>query len=304
MPFQLYQKQTPAVLPDFSPNDKINNAALYLPSDSLADAVNVALSVGQPLLLTGEPGTGKTQLAYHVAHQFDLGLPLVFNAQTTSTANDLFYKYDALGHFQYNQNHEIALSSEEIEARFIHFNALGEAIRRQKRLVVLIDEIDKAPRDFPNDLLASIENLCFVIPELSNKEFKAAKNLRPIIILTSNSEKNLPDAFLRRVVYFHIPFPTPEDLLTILSTKTDTISETDLKAAINYFQMVRDLKMKKMPATSELIYWVILLEQIGFPVSKLTSGNLSSSEKAQLNMSFSVLAKNKEDLEMLKSITN
>ena len=301
MTFQLYQKQEQSVLPDFYQNDKINNPALYLPSDALVDAVNVALALGQPLLLTGEPGTGKTQLAYHVAHQFNLGKPLIFNAQTSSTATDLFYKYDALGHFQYNQNNKEPLSLSELEKKFINFNALGEAIRQQKRLVVLIDEIDKAPRDFPNDLLFNIENLSFKIPELGNKVFEAANNLRPIIVMTSNSEKNLPDSFLRRVAYFHIPFPTPEDLLTILSTKTDGLSEADLKSSITYFQMVRDMKMKKAPSTSELIYWVVLLQQLGFPFSKLNSGNFSVAERNQLQMSFAVLAKNKEDLEMLKN---
>ncbi len=300
MPFQIYNKKEQAVLPTFSPNEKINDAALYLPSDDLVDAVNVALNLGQPLLLTGEPGTGKTQLAFHIAHQFNLDVPLVFNAQTSSVANDLFYKYDALGHFQYNQNHNVPLTIDELEAKFIHFNALGEAIRRQNRLVVLIDEIDKAPRDFPNDLLASIENLSFKIPELNNKTFTATKNLRPIIVLTSNSEKNLPDAFLRRIVYFHIPFPSPQDLLAILSKKTDGLSDSDLNAAINYFNGIRDLKLKKTPATSELIYWIILLQQIGFPLAKLNGGSLTTDEQATLNMSFSVLAKNKEDLELLK----
>lgn len=301
MPFQLYKKQEQCALLDFYRNDKINNPALYLPSDDLVDAVNVALALGQPLLLTGEPGTGKTQLAYHVSHQFDLGKPLIFNAQTSSVATDLFYKYDALGHFQYNQNNKEPLTLNELEKRFINFNALGEAIRQQKRLVVLIDEIDKAPRDFTNDLLFNIENLSFKIPELDNKEYASADNLRPIIIMTSNSEKNLPDAFLRRIAYFHIPFPTPEDLLTILSRKTDGLSEVDLKSAIAYFQSVRDMKLKKAPATSELIYWVVLLQQLLFPFSKLNSGKFSEQERSQLQMSYAVLAKNKEDLETLKN---
>ena len=301
MPFQLYQKQEQSILPDFYQNDKINNPALYLPSDALVDAVNVALAIGQPLLLTGDPGTGKTQLAYHVAHQFNLNKPLIFNAQTSSVATDLFYKYDALAHFQYNQNNKEPLSTNEIEKRFINFNALGEAIRQQKRLVVLIDEIDKAPRDFPNDLLFNIENLSFKIPELDNKVFEATKNVRPIIVLTSNSEKNLPDAFLRRVAYFHIPFPSPEDLLIILSKKMDGLSDTELKSAVAYFQTVRDMKLKKAPATSELIYWVVLLQQLGFPFSKLNTGNLSASERNQLQMSYAVLAKNKEDLDVLKN---
>ena len=106
MSFSIYKKDGQAALPDFQANAKLNDPALYIPSDALVDAVNVALSLGQPLLLTGEPGTGKTQLAYHIAQYFQLKEPLVFNAQTTSTATDLFYKYDALGHFQYNQNNK------------------------------------------------------------------------------------------------------------------------------------------------------------------------------------------------------
>ncbi|MEM6699885.1 MAG: MoxR family ATPase, partial [Bacteroidota bacterium] len=206
MNLELYQKEGTAQLPDFSVNENLNNPVLYTPSDALKSAVNVALALGQPLLVTGEPGTGKTQLAYHVAHFFGLGGPLIFNAQTTSVANNLFYNYDALGHFQYNQNHREALSTEELEKKFIHYNALGEAIRRNKRMVVLIDEIDKAPRDLPNDLLFAIESLSFRVSEI-NKSFQASTTKRPIIIITSNSEKNLPDAFMRRVVYHHIKFP-------------------------------------------------------------------------------------------------
>ena len=148
MNFNLYGNGEKGTLEAFVPNDNINNPALYIPSQGLKDAVNVALALGQPMLLTGEPGTGKTQLAFHVAHFFGLGDPLIFNAQTSSTATDLFYRYDALAHFQYNQNSAIPLSIKELEDRFVHFNALGEAIKQQKRVVVLIDEIDKAAR-FP-----------------------------------------------------------------------------------------------------------------------------------------------------------
>ena len=298
MSFKIYGKSGQSALPDFQNNPKLNDPALYIPSDALIDAVNVALSLGQPLLLTGEPGTGKTQLAYHIAHYFGLGSPLVFTAQTSSTAMDLFYKYDALGHFQYNQNSKDPLSIEALEDRFIRYNALGEAIRTQKRAVVLIDEIDKAPRDLPNDVLFAIEKLKFRVPEL-DKSYESIPNLRPIIILTSNSEKNLPDAFLRRVIYYHIPFPSAEDLLKILNSKTTGIPEADMAKAIAHFSEIRDMKLKKSPATAELIFWVLLLQNIGFPMSKI-GGTMSDSEKEMLRMSYSVLAKNKEDLMSLK----
>lgn len=298
MSFKIYGKTGQSALPEFQSNPKLNDPALYIPSDALVDAVNVALTLGQPLLLTGEPGTGKTQLAYHIAHYFGLGSPLVFTAQTSSTAMDLFYKYDALGHFQFNQNSKDPLSIEELENRFIRYNALGEAIRTQKRAVVLIDEIDKAPRDLPNDVLFAIEKLKFRVPEL-DKSYESIPNLRPIIVLTSNSEKNLPDAFLRRVIYYHIPFPTPEDLLKILNTKTEGIPQTDLEKAIAHFSDIRDMKLKKSPATAELIFWVLLLQKVGFPMSKL-GGTLTVAEKESLKLSYSVLAKNKEDLQSLK----
>ncbi len=300
MNFNLYGNGETGKLDAFTPNENINNPALYMPSQGLKDAVNVALALGQPLLLTGEPGTGKTQLAYHVAHFFGLGELLIFNAQTSSTATDLFYRYDALAHFQHNQNSPTPLSISELESRFVHFNALGEAIKQQKRVVVLIDEIDKAPRDFPNDLLAAIEKLSFKVPELNNAEFKSNASARPIIILTSNSEKNLPDAFLRRVIYFHIDFPEKTELARILMAKTG-LSAEKADALVGHFQKTRDLSLKKKPATAELIAWAVLLSSLGFPIEKLV-GNLSESERKQLQLSYSVLAKTQDDLKALKEI--
>ena len=287
-------------------NDNLNKPSLYFPSDGLKAAVNVALALGQPLLLTGEPGTGKTQLAHHVAHFFGLNEPLVFNAQTTSTATDLFYRYDALAHFQFSQNAKVdPLSMSpalrlELVRPFVHFNALGEAIKEKKRVVVLIDEIDKAPRDFPNDLLAAIEKLSFKVPEFNNEEFKSDPSARPIIILTSNSEKNLPDAFLRRVIYFHIDFPEKAELIRILTQKTG-ISNAQSTALVTHFQKIRDLSLKKKPATAELLAWAVLLTSIGFPVDKL-GGALTDSETVQLHTSYSILAKTQEDLKALKTV--
>lgn len=314
----MYAKTGKGKLPTWQKDENQNNPSLYLPSDGLVDAVNIALTLGQPLMLTGEPGTGKTQLAFHIAHFFGLGKPLRFNSQTTSTATDLFYTYDALGHFQYNQNSDVILNDAALEQKFIRYNALGAAIIANEQKVVLIDEIDKAPRDLPNNVLAAIEDLEFSVPQI-NQVYKADKTKRPIIIITSNSEKNLPDAFLRRVVYFHIDFPDTDILLNILALKSlnfddlkgksdseiDKIKaneQTKLEPLVAHFESIRNgLKLKKQPATAELIFWMQFLKKSNFEVSKLADVNsLSDKEKSILLTSYSVLAKNKDDLELLK----
>lgn len=296
--FNIYSRNAQGILPIIAPNDKLTDPKLYVPSEGLMAAVNVALHLNQPLLLTGEPGTGKTQLAYHLAHYFGLDKPFVFNAQTTSQAKDLFYRYDALAHFQYAQTQKDPLSKEVVEARFIHYNGLGEAIKADKKAVVLLDEIDKAPRDFPNDILAAIEDLEFSVPE-SEKAYKAKPENRPIIIMTSNSEKNLPDAFLRRVVYYNILFPAKTELLQIVSSKVDGYDAKALEALIAHFEEIRSgktVKMRKNPATAELINWVALLKKGNFPAAKINEPeDLSRSERTFLLQSYSVLAKNRDD---------
>src|SRR5262249_10966729 len=176
-------------------------------------AGKVALMLQEPLLLTGEPGTGKTQLAFSVAWQLGLDSPLIFETKSTSVSRDLFYNFDNLRRFQAAQ-----VPSESLDPKaYISFKALGLAIlytlpaaelseivstgashHEPRRSVVLIDEVDKAPRDFPNDILNELEHLYFRVPEMGNRIVRADPALRPIVVITSNSEKGLPDAFLRR----------------------------------------------------------------------------------------------------------
>ncbi|MEP7342191.1 MAG: MoxR family ATPase [Acidobacteriota bacterium] len=260
----------------------------YRPDEGLINAVNVALLLEQPLLVTGEPGTGKTQLAYSLAWELGLSPPLAYETKSTSTARDLFYNYDAIRHFRASQSHqENADKGEESALSFITWNALGEAVLRSQprakvekwitsgfdhqgecRSVVLIDEIDKAPRDFPNDLLNEVEQLFFRVPELGNEQIFADPDNRPLLVLTSNSEKNLPDAFLRRCAYYHIKFPERQDLAKIVYKRVRGFagSETPLlKDALDLFGLLRDEKKRhweKQPATAELIGWLTVLREL------------------------------------------
>lgn len=272
---QRSEQDGPVELPS-SPAKRHNRPDGYLADQGLIDAVNISLHLGQPLLLTGQPGTGKTQLAYSVAWELGYDAPLKFETKSTSIARDICYTYDALSHLQ--ASHAGAATN---TLDYIRWNAFGEAVLRandpddvadlrgaasehqeKRRSVVLIDEIDKAPRDFPNDLLNEVDGMYFRIPELGNRRVEAA--LRPVLVLTSNSEKNLPEAFLRRCVFYHIPFPSQERLEQIVQRRLGEriVSEPALLSdAFELFEVLREPLngLVKRPATSELLSWLHVL---------------------------------------------
>ncbi|RMG26055.1 MAG: MoxR family ATPase [Bacteroidetes bacterium] len=295
----------------------------YLLSPELVSAVKVSLSLGQPLFLTGEPGTGKTLLAYKIAHHFRLAndegkyQPFVFNTKTTSTAQDLFYTYDAVRHFRDANIRRTEGGPLPKTVDYIELQALGKAIAltnpevlrdeliaknmvgEARASVVLIDEIDKAPTDFPNDILYEIENMAFEIREIG-KKIRAGDDFRPVVVMTSNSEKNLPDAFLRRCVFYHIPFPDKTQLIRIVQTHLGSDSPYTDERLIDHFLDVREAVKKKKPATAELIGWLRMLEMENFFSKDLNFRRLTNDEKRLLRFSYSVLAKNKDDLAILE----
>ena len=296
----------------------------YLLTEKLKNAVEVAITLGQPLLVTGEPGTGKTQLSYKVAYDLSRNnpdfyeKPFVFNTKTTSTATDLFYLYDAIRHFHDANIRKTTGEKIPNVSNYIKMQALGKAIalsnekeieRKEfiqtsaagpKSSVVLIDEIDKAPRDFPNDILDEIEKFQFEIKEAGNYKIIKGENQRIIVIITSNSEKNLPDAFLRRCVFYHIPFPGKEELFKIVQSHLEEDSKYASDELIERFQKIREILTKKKPATAELIAWLKILELENFMIDgKVDLDNLTPGQKDILMSSYSVLAKTWEDLEAL-----
>ncbi|HLC14898.1 MAG TPA: MoxR family ATPase [Thermodesulfovibrionia bacterium] len=297
-------------LPEYEPFQWQDRHECYKASPGLRKAVNVALALGQPLLITGEPGTGKTQLASSIA--WELNLPLLpFHTKTTSTAVDLFYQYDALRRFQ-----DVHLNEPKKDfEHYINCKAMGNAvlltdtsdlatrllspryrnISRPVRSVVLIDEIDKAPRDLPNDVLNEIEEMAFTIKEQTDwPTFRAAPQYRPIVVMTSNSEKDLPDAFLRRCVYFHIEFPDAQTLKDIVNCRFK-VDSAMLDGAVTRFEAIRRLpQLKKKPATAEFLAWLSFLSALNVDINRPKNNQLSHIET-----SCSVLAKNNDDLKKI-----
>jgi len=289
---------------------RLNLPSGYWQDFGLRDAVNGALLPGQPLLVTGEPGTGKTQLAYSVAWELGFDPPLKFETKSTSTAHDLFYTYDTLTRFHAAQTGEGSQSGLD----YITYNALGLAIIRAnekarvkpwlpegfdhggcRQSVVLIDEIDKAPRDFPNDMLNELEEMYFKILELGNVKIAADESMRPIVIITSNSEKHLPDAFLRRCIYYDIPFPNEENTRRIVETRIGQFvgnSSPLLSDALDFYYQLRTpgSGLRKKPATAELLGWLTALQGMGVEVENRLRQNPEGMKR-----SLNTLIKTAED---------
>lgn len=280
----------------------------YIAEPGLVDAVNTALLLNEPLLLTGQPGSGKTQLAYSLAWQLGYGTPLRFQAKSTSKASDLFYTFDALARF--HRSHEGQVDA----LPYIRYQALGLAIMLanepeevahllpknflhtgRTRSVVLIDEVDKAPRDFPNDVLSELEEMQFEVAELSNQRIAADADWKPIVIITSNSERQLPEAFLRRCVYYDIPFPTVEQLYPIirarLGDRFDAI-EPYLVHALKLFETLHSDRadLVKPPSTAELISWLTALRDLTH-----MGGNPWKQRDRLFGLTISVLLKTRDD---------
>ena len=255
----------------------------YLASEELAMAVNLAIGLGRPLLLQGDPGVGKTRLASAVAYA--LGLPLEQSyIKSTSRGRDLLYTYDAVRRLHDAQLgwrapgrvvHRFPTDRAERVEDYIRLGPLGRAIARAthgRRSVVLIDEIDKADLDFPNDLLRELDELAFEVDEAPTHRYAVPAgrpDLRPIIIVTNNEEKALPGAFLRRCIFHYVEFPArPQDLDAILAMHG--IGRPELRErAIDVLLRLRELDLAKRPGVSELLDWVRFLDAVQAPVEEL-----------------------------------
>ncbi len=262
---------------------RVNDPSRYRPPPGLLDAFNAALILGQPLLVTGEPGCGKTEAAHYLAWRLGLDdsgdggeAALRFDVKSTTSARDLFYSFDVIGRFYAAQVRE-----DTSPARFLTLNALGRAIVAAgaeddplrtrlldgaagppRRSVVLIDEIDKAPRDVPNDLLVEFEKLRFHVPEI-DRTFAALPEHRPIVLLSSNRERELPDAFLRRCVVFTVPFPDGDALIEIVLARIGNVDDGLVEESVDLTTRLRSANLRRKPGTAELLSFVAALKGAG-----------------------------------------
>lgn len=237
--------------------DLFSGTSNYIADPSLSRDVNAAVALGRPLLVKGEPGTGKTLLATAVSEA--LGMPLItWHVKSTTKAQDGLYHYDVVQRLNDSRFGDGDISDIR---RYIKDGVMGRAFKADERVVLLIDEIDKADIEFPNDLLHEIDAMSFHVHELD--ETVAAKH-RPVVIITSNAEKELPDAFLRRCVFHYIDFPKREAMEAIVRVHFPEVDERLMESVIVRFYEVRRVRgLRKKPSTSELIDWLFVLMRAG-----------------------------------------
>ena len=260
----------------------------YVASEQLLNAVNVAITLKKPLLIKGEPGTGKTMLAEAISKALNKKL-IIWNIKSTTKAQDGLYMYDTIQRLYDGQFGEEGVDD---IARYIKLGKLGEAFEAEEQVVLLIDEIDKADLEFPNDLLWELDQMEFYIHE--TKRTVKAKN-RPIVIITSNAEKELPDAFLRRCIFHYIDFPDAGLMEEIVRVHLPNVEENVLKNAFEVFYDIRAMRdIRKKPSTSELIDWINLLQIAGIPADEI-----------RRTLPFvGVIVKKDEDLDTVKTKIN
>ena len=235
----------------------------YIASDELIRSVNIAAALKKPLLLKGEPGTGKTMLAEAIAKSLGMEL-LIWNIKSTTRAQDGLYVYDTVQRLYDSQ-----FGTEGVNdiGKYIRLGKLGEAFKREKQTVLLIDEIDKADLEFPNDLLWELDKMEFYIPE-TGETVKAT--VRPIVIITSNAEYELPDAFLRRCIFHYIAFPDASMMERIIKAHYPDLEQKLIDGVLEAFYKIRDIRgLQKKPSTSEVLDWIQALSIGGIPVKKL-----------------------------------
>jgi len=245
--------------------DRFSGSPDYVISEPLKNAVNVAIALKRPLLIRGEPGTGKTLLAHSIANGLEKRL-IVWNIKSTTKAQEGLYVYDTV---QRLNDSRFGGSDVSDIKQYIKLGKLGQAFVSPEQVVLLIDEIDKADLEFPNDLLNELEEMSFYIPE-TNESITA--NHRPIVVITSNAEKELPDAFLRRCIFHYIEFPNQELMEEIVKVHFPDIKDNLLREALKAFYKLREIDdFRKKPSTSELIDWIRALIAGGVPHDKVSS---------------------------------
>ena len=270
---------------------QFKNTENYITTEDLEMAVNAAINLEKPLLVKGEPGTGKTELAKQVA--IKLGLKLFeWNIKSTTKAHQGLYEYDAVSRLRDSQ-----LGDKKVNdiKNYIKKGTIWSAFSSEEKAVLLIDEIDKADIEFPNDLLHELDKMKFLVYETG--EIISA-NKRPIVIITSNNEKELPDAFLRRCFFHYIQFPDHETLTKIINVHFPDIKKTLLQSALEIFFDIREVPgLKKKPSTSEILDWIKLLL-----VEDISVTDLKKEPKDMLPILYGALLKNEQDVQLFEKL--